>query len=465
MKECAQGGWRKWIPIIVLSGFCFLFYFLSLDRGEFRKPDETREVQVSREIVERGDWVSLKIYGRPYVEKPPLFYWLVALSSYLWQGFTNFSARFPSALLGTFTVLITFLIGNSLFDSRTGFLSGLILATSFLFARFSIRANIEATLTFFTTASLFCFLRWHQWDDEKKKIRELFLYGFYICIGLATLTKGAPGLIIILLVSLAYLVIQKDWKGIKQMKILPGLLLSLVIVLCWYLPAAFQGGQAYLEETLIRRTIGYYAEGSWHSKPFYFYLRNFPADFLPWILFVPGAIAYGYSKEAFGKRKEFLFLLLWFITLFLFFSSSRAKRDLYLLPLYPAVSLMVGRLWADLTLNRFEHFRRGWISFPLYGFIASACVLAATIFWLVLKMFPSYWFFTLFITCFLMGGSMVLFLLYQSKKYSAAFLLLVGMAGVIFFYTENFLFYWDHRFTSPPFVLHEIKREIRSLSP
>src|SRR3974390_3405890 len=105
IKEWDQGDWRKWVPIILLSGFCFLFYFLSLDRGEFRKPDETREAQVAREMVDGGDWVSLKIYGRPYIEKPPLFFWLMGLSSYLWQGFTTFSARFPSALLGTFTVL------------------------------------------------------------------------------------------------------------------------------------------------------------------------------------------------------------------------------------------------------------------------------------------------------------------------------------------------------------------------
>ncbi len=465
MKQCAQGDWRKWIPIILLSGFCFLFYFLSLDRWELRKPDEIRYAQVGREMVEGGDWVSLHLYGRPYVEKPPLFFGLMALSSYLWQGFTPFSARFPSALLGTFTVLITSLIGKNLFDSKTGFLSGLILATSFLFARFSARANIDATLTFFITASLFCFIQWYQRDDEKKKVRELFLYGFYIGMGLATLTKGPIGFILPLLVSLVYLAIRKDWKGIKGMKILPGMFLFLVIVLSWYLPAIFKGGDGYLDQTLVHRTIGYYAEGWMHRKPIYFYLRAFPADFLPWTFFLPGAIAYGYAKEASGKKKEFLFLLLWFIVMFLFFSSSKTKRDLYLLPLYPAASLMIGRLWGDLSLNRLEHFRRGWVSFPLHGFAVLACVLGVTILWLVCKRFPSYWFFTLLIACFLVAGCLALFLLYRSKKYSAVFLLLVGMAGVMFLYTENFLFYWDPRFTSAPFVIDEMKKEIGLLAP
>jgi len=465
MRQRAQGDWRKWTPIVLLLGFCFLFYFLTLDRWELRKPDEIRYARVAQEMVEGGDWVSLQLYGRPYLEKPPLFFWLMALSSYLWQGFTSFSARFPSALFGTLTVLIVFLIGKNLFDSRTGFLSSLILATSFLFARFSARANIDATLTFFTTASLFCFLRWYQSDDEKKKVRGIFLYAFYIAMGLATLTKGPIGFILPLLVSLVYLVIRKDWKGIKGMRILSGMFLFLVIVLSWYLPAVFKGGRFYLDQTLIHRTIGYYSEGWMHSKPIYFYLSNFPADFLPWIFFLPGAIVYGYSKEALGKKKEFLFLLLWFIVIFLFFSSSKTKRDLYLLPLYPAASLMIGRLWGDLTLDRIEHFRREWISLSLRGFMAFTLIVGATLLWVVLKRFPSYWFFTLLIACFLIGGCLALFLLYRSKKYSAVFLLLVGMAGVMFFYTENFLFYWDHRFTSAYFVISEIKKEIRLFSP
>ena len=180
---------------------------------------------------------------------------------------------------------------------------------------------------------------------------------------------------------------------------------------------------------------------------------------------MPGAIVYGYSKEALGKKKEFLFLLLWFIVIFLFFSSSKTKRDLYLLPLYPAASLMIGRLWGDLTLDRIEHFRREWISLPLRGFMAFTLIVGAILLWVVLKRFPSYWFFTLLIACFLIGGCLALVLLYRSKKYSAVFLLLVGMAGVMFFYTENFLFYWDHRFTSAYFVISEIKKEIRLLSP
>ncbi len=151
------------------------------------------------------------------------------------MGFNSFSVRFPAALFGTFTVLLTFLLGKNLYSTRTGFFSGLILATSFEFAYLSTRANIDTTLTFFTTASLLCFFQWYQYErDEKGKERHpkvYSIYGFYIAMALATLAKGPVGFILPLLVSLIYLIIQRDWKGIKGMKLFQGCFYFIAIVI------------------------------------------------------------------------------------------------------------------------------------------------------------------------------------------------------------------------------------------
>jgi len=161
--------------------------------------------------------------------------------------------------LGTLTVLLTFFFGRFLYSSRTGFLSGFILATSIQFAYLATRADIDATLTFFTTASLFCFFCWDRYRNEDKKkqgtLKGLTIYGFYFGMALATLAKGPVGFILPLIVSLIYLLIQKDWRGFKKMRLLPGLLLMLVIVLSWYLPAVWKGGKNYLSETLLTHTI------------------------------------------------------------------------------------------------------------------------------------------------------------------------------------------------------------------
>src|SRR4030042_4017626 len=139
---------QEWVQILFLLGFCFFFYLLNLGQWDLWNPDEPRYAQVAREMVNGGEWILMHFNGKVYGDKPPLFFWFIALSSFLWQGFNSFSVRFPSALFGTLTVLLTFLIGKYLYSSRTGFLSGLIIATSVQFAFLSTRANIDTTLTF-----------------------------------------------------------------------------------------------------------------------------------------------------------------------------------------------------------------------------------------------------------------------------------------------------------------------------
>ncbi|HMK53028.1 MAG TPA: phospholipid carrier-dependent glycosyltransferase, partial [Thermodesulfobacteriota bacterium] len=188
---------QPWLQITILVGFCFVIYFLNLGRWDLWNPDEPRYAQVAREMVGGGDWVLMHANGKMYEDKPPLFFWLIAFSSFLRQGFSSFSVRFPSALLGTLTVLLTFFLGRKLYGSRTGFLSALILATSFEFAYLSTRANVDATLTFLTTASLFLFWQWYHGrkaeGGEKRGERGLLIYGFYIGMALATLAKGPVG--------------------------------------------------------------------------------------------------------------------------------------------------------------------------------------------------------------------------------------------------------------------------------
>ncbi len=223
-------------------------------RWDLWNPDEPRYAQVAKEMVAGGDWVLMHVNGETYVDKPPLFFWLIALSSFLWQGFTSFSARFPSALMSTLTVLVTFSLGRKLFSTRTGFLSALVLATSFEFAYLSTRANIDATLTFFTTASLLVFLHWYRHDKmetgRENDKRSLSIYGFYAGMALATLSKGPVGFILPLLVSLLYLLFQRDWVAMKRMRLLTGMILCLGMILSWYLPAVLKGGQSFINETL-----------------------------------------------------------------------------------------------------------------------------------------------------------------------------------------------------------------------
>jgi len=468
---------QKWVQIAILIGFCITLYFLNLGRWDLWNPDEPRYAQVAREMVNGGDWVLMHYNGKVYDDKPPLFFWLIAFSSYLWQGFSSFSVRFPAAFFGTLTVLLTFFLGKMLYTSRTGFLSGLILATSVEFAYLSTRANIDTTLTFFTTASLLCFLLWYRRGqdkakdmkkaevevkiEEKAKMRNPLIYGFYIGMALATLAKGPVGFILPLSVSLIYLVVQKDWGGIRRMRFLSGMALFLGIVLLWYLPALLEGGEDYLQATLFKHTIDRYTQGWSKARPIYYYLYNFPADFLPWIFFIPAAVAYGFSRERMKKRKEFLFLFTWFALVFAFFSLSKGKRPIYLLPLYPAVSLMVGKLWDDFISTPMERFRNEWVSFPLYAFMGLALVSGAAIPWVISMKFPSYLPYSLPISFLLVGGSLAMFVLYRFKHHAAILFLIIGMVAGGYFYTLRVIFPLVNQVKSARFTSQEITVQIQ----
>ncbi|MDP2972043.1 MAG: hypothetical protein Q8P64_22955 [Deltaproteobacteria bacterium] len=291
---------------------------------------------------------------------------------------------------------------------------------------------------------------------------NLLIYGFYIGMVFGTLAKGPVGFILPLLVSLAYLSVQRDWKGIKGMKLVPGLLIMFVLISAWYLPALMKGGKDYFDATLLHHTMDRFAKGTSHLRPFYYYIYNFPADFLPWILFLPAAVAYGFSKEVFEKRKEFLFLLIWFSVIFLFFSLSKGKRGLYLLPLFPAVSLMVGKLWDDFISASAEGFHQGWLSIAFHILTGLILIVGAAIPWMVLKKFPHYFPYSLPVVFLFAGGGIALFLLNRFKRRAAMFFLIVGMMAGGFFYTLRVVFPLINPYKSARFISQEITTRIQS---
>ena len=134
----------------------------------------------------------------------------------------------------------------------------------------------------------------------------------------------------------------------------------------WLVLAYLNGGEDYLRELLYQKTTSRLFEATSHKEALYYYLANFPANFIPWIVFLPSAMIYGLSEK--GKKKEFIFVFFWFAVIFVSFSLFKAKRELYLLPLYPAASLMVGYLLTQIPLGT-KDAQRKVISIPFFVLI------------------------------------------------------------------------------------------------
>ena len=467
---------QLWAQVALLLGLCFFIYFVNLGQWDLWNPDEPRYAEVSREMVKGGDWILMHRNGDPYAEKPPLFFWAVAISSFIWQGFSPFSVRFPSALFGTLTVLLTFFIGKRLYSSRTGLLAGLILATSAQFAYLSTRGNIDTTVTFFITASILCFLRWNQTcqggEHPTGRMKGLSFYGYYVGMALATLAKGPVGFILPLFATFLFLLVQKDWKGIKAMRLHLGIPLLLGVVLAWYLPAVLKGGMDYFNTTFLHNVVERFAKGSSHIRPFYYYFSNFPVDYLPWFLFLPGAMVYGFSKGMAAKKREFLFLMIWFVFIFTFFSLSKGKRGLYLLPLFPAASIMIGKLWEDFISFSVKHFQQKWVTIPLFlliGVILLTGVALPLVFSIRLPFiklelppnFPYTFLDSVPVAFFLIALSVSLFLVKRMKNYGVVFFLIITMMAGGFFYTSGVVFPLVNPYKSARFICQEITSRIQ----
>jgi 4-amino-4-deoxy-L-arabinose transferase-like glycosyltransferase len=291
-------------------------------------------------------------------------------------------------------------------------------------------------------------------------------------MALATLAKGPVGFILPLFATLFFLLVQKDWKGIKAMRLHLGLPLLLGVVLAWYLPAVLKGGMDYFNTTLLHNVVDRFAKGSSHIRPFYYYFSNFPVDYLPWFIFLPGAIVYGFSKGMKAKKREFLFLMVWFVFIFTFFSLSKGKRGLYLLPLFPAASIMIGKLWEDFMSFSTKHFQKKWVTIPLFlliGVILLAGVALPLVFSVRLPFnqlelppnLPYTFSDSVPVAFFLIALSVSLILVKRMKNYRTVFFLIIIMMTGGFFYTLRVVFPLINPYKSARFICQEITSRIQ----
>lgn len=333
MNEILSRGWSLRLALVVI---CLTLYLPHLGGRDLWAGRETLYAQVARETLQ-GNWIVPHFNGEIYFNKPPLYFWVIALLSKPWGDVTEFTLRLPSALSAIGTVLVVFSLGEVLIGAGGGFLAGLILASSPEFQKYACVAKLEMLLTFFVTASLACFYFGLNSASHK---RWYFLWGWAF-LALSVFTKGI-GILIIPPVLGLYLLSRRELYRWREMEPFLGGLLFVSLLLCWLLPAQLYGGMSY--------TGGLVGHFKYHVgkpanlfKPI-FYTMEVLAGTLPWSLILIGFYAYR-KRSVPGEREPLRFPVAWFLATFVLFSISMEKRSRYLLPLYPAVALMLGTLW------------------------------------------------------------------------------------------------------------------------
>ena len=363
---------RTFILILIVIS-CLLFIYKVGDR-DLWAPDEDEYAQMSREMIRTNNWMFPTVNGEPWTVKPVLYNWLVSAVSLPWGDVNEFRARIFSALSALGTVLTTYYIGRLAFSAPVGFLGALMLATSLLFVHHGRWAQTYVMSTFFATLAIFLFFRGYR-VPEKRSASYLMMYA---AVGFGVLTMGPVNLAIPALVVFFYLVFSKDLVHIKDLKLGWGILIFMAIALPWYIAVSLQGGYAF--DLIIWTNLSrYFSTGVGHARPIYYYLLNIPWGFFPWSIFLPGAFLLAFSLRSNADKNAIRFLLVWIISLFLFFSFSKGKRPQYIFSIYPALALLVGYL-GDRAMHLWEDkFYRRAISIPSVASIAGLVILAVAL--------------------------------------------------------------------------------------
>jgi 4-amino-4-deoxy-L-arabinose transferase-like glycosyltransferase len=341
---------EAWRTAGLILGVTLPLFFLGLGDRNIWIPLEARYALVAREMAEAGRWILPHLGGQVYADKPPLLFWAIVLVSALGSGVTEWTSRLPSASAAIGVCLTTWGMGARLFSPNAGALAALALATSAGFFWSGRQALPDMLLTLWTTSA--CWALW-EWLVAKRRTAAIIAG---LCMGLATLTKGPVGFVLPTLALLAYLIVRQKWRALRGTEVLLSFGAFLGVALLWFLPAIIQGGLAYAHATLLHHTLERYVSAWEHSAPWYFYLGAFPAEFLPWTLFLPHALIYGAQRAYPRSHEGWWFALCWLVAIVVFFSLSTGKRDIYILPAFPAAALLVGWIWS----HWWECVKVGW---------------------------------------------------------------------------------------------------------
>ena len=297
--------------------------------------------EVAREMNARSDWITPYANELRFLEKPPLFYWLISLS-YKVCGFTSaFTARLPTALAVVGLVYVTTRIGQLLFGVRTGLLAGLALATSiglFLFTRIILPDALFALLLALILYWFLC------WERAEHKTRPLIW--MYVFAGLAVLTRGLIGIVFPVGIIFLTLLFSKKLREGSGILSLPGVLLFLVIALPWHIAIGVRNPGFFwfyfINEHLLR-FLGKRYPMDYGTVPLVpFWLLHLVWLF-PWSFYLITLCRPSNFKRAVTESSGGLTLpLVWALTILLFFSFS-TRLEYYTLPALPALALLAGR--------------------------------------------------------------------------------------------------------------------------
>jgi 4-amino-4-deoxy-L-arabinose transferase-like glycosyltransferase len=312
--------WKRWTILAVSASALFFLYFFGLTRTGLIGPDEPRYAAIGQAMAQTGDWITPRLWGSSWFEKPPLLYWMTAAGFEAGLG-PELAPRLPVALLSVGFLIYFFLALRREFDEHVAFYSTTILATSAGWLAFSHVAVTDLPMSAALGVAMLIGFR-------TATVRESVSAG--ALLGLAILAKGLVPLVLFL---------PAIWflrHRLRELLMIFGA--AALVALPWYAAVTWINGAAFLQEFFWKHHFERFMTGALlHERPFWFYVPVLLAGLFPWSLF----LLLLFSKPLYNDRR-IRFLAAWFGWGLIFFSLSRNKLPGYLLPLLPPLAALIG---------------------------------------------------------------------------------------------------------------------------
>ena len=336
---------RRSTDVLALIAFCGFLFFAGLQIIGLVGADEPRYAQIAREMLQRGDWVTPVLYGQPWLEKPPLYYWGAMLAYKATGGVSDWAARLPAAILCSLMIFFVYVWVRH-FRRGMQLDAALITAASAILIGFGRSASTDMPLTAMFTAAM---LSWYGWYSNQNRG---WLLGFYLFAGLGTLAKGPIAVLLAGLIIVVFAVLRHDGRLILRTLWPAGILLYLAVTLPWFIAVQHANPEFFrtffLQHNLARYTTDLYR----HHQPFWYYLPVGLLALVPWTVFVVAALVDAIRDWRFsvqhppGGEDLRTYLAVWLLLPIAFFSLSQSKLPGYILPAIPAGTILLANfIW------------------------------------------------------------------------------------------------------------------------
>ena len=362
--KALKGSWA-----IVLAVFFALVYLIPLNGRLLWQPDETRYAEISREMLQRGDWVVPHLLGLRYFEKPVAGYWFNNISQWLF-GENNFAVRFGSVFSTGMTALLVFALAMLMWrNARRASLAALMFLSMVLVFSIGTYSVLDPMISLWLAAAMVSYYLTLKATSVKGKLGAYALLG--LACGMGFMTKGFLALAVPVIAVIPIVIQQRRIKDLLcygPVAIVTATLLSLP----WALAIAQREPDFWNYFFWVEHIQRFAEDNAQHKAPFWYYLPVLLAAVLPWLALLPGALLKGWRERV--QRPELFFLLSWALMPLIFFSIAKGKLPTYILPCMAPLALLMTAYAEDYaaTLRARLFKANAWLNglFGLIGIVA-----------------------------------------------------------------------------------------------